>query len=1842
MKLHHAFMAVCCSFIFALQPVGALTVDTGGTADVGTYASAAIVAGRPAIAYQDGTNSDLRYVRASDASGSVWPAPVIVDSANFVGTWACLAVVNGNPAICYYDHSLQVIKYARATDPEGTAWGAPVTVNIGVSVTPTDYSMAVVNGNPAISYHGGPNDDLMYLRATDANGSAWGTPLLVDGNGNFYHPSLRIVGGNPAIAYSGTGGLWYVRASNMSGSAWSAPVNVDGSVGVDYGCSLELVNGNPAIAYHDTTNGDLRYVRAVNAIGSAWGTRVTLDSAGTVGWYPSLAIVNGNPAIGYYTLGPAFDLKYVRATDADGASSLAWGTPVTVDSSGNVGSYASLRAVNGNAAISYYDGTNGDLKFIRATEASGGTQWPADIAIEQPVNTLVPDGGSKSYGTVAIGSAADLVFTVRNPNSGSESLTGLAVTIDGADAAEFAVIAAPAPSVAGGASTSFTVRHSPIVQGLKTAALHLASSVEGSKNPYDIALTAASVPEIVVEQPTGTALADGEARSFAAGPAGSTSDRIFTIKNPGGAPLTGLGIVIDGPNATEFSVVASPAAPLEPGGSTAFTVRFTSASPGGKTAALHLASNVSGSRNPFDIILNAETGTLDPGFDPNIGSVGGIAVQPDGKILLGGSTVRLGLFLADGTREVAFAPTINGLVNGIAVQADGKIVIGGTFNTVGGVTHSRLARLNADGSLDAGFTLNASSDVSCLTLQADGKLLVGGEFTSFGAAGTRLFIARLNADGSLDAGFNPGTNGPVRSIAVQADGKILLGGNFFQVGGVSRNGVARLNSDGSLDAGWNPGVSGEVRSVSVQADGRIVVGGFFTTVGGFFPANRIARLNANGTIDFGFNPNANSSVFACVLQVDGKILVAGGFTTIGGIARNRLARLNADGTLDAAFNPSSSGTVSAVAIQADGKIFVGGGFSTINGTPRNGSARLENDPAPQFLSASGGNRVDWLRAGASPEIEQVSFELSTDGGNTFSALGTATRFPGGWEKSGLVLPASGHLRARGRTAGGLDSGSTGLVETVTAFAAEAPEIAVEQPPGTDLADGGTASFGSVARGDTGSLTFTIKNTGTANLAPLTITKDGTDAAMFTITASPVPVMPGGSTTFTVRFAPTATGVKTAALHIANNDADENPFDLTLTGLGTLSTNADLSGLTLNSGTFTPAFASGTTSYSASVVSSVNKVTFTPTVAQSTATITVNGIAVPSGNTSAPVGLSVGSNLVNIVVTAGNGVTTKTYTIAITRAVPVPGDIEGEFDPGIFTDVLSLAMQPDRKILVGSGNFLNSPLARLQADGTVESTATFNPGTNVSGTIQTLAVQANGKILVGVGGYLDNPIGRLNADGSMESAATFTPGLASNGAVFGMALQSDGKIVLGGGFLGVNGQTRNRIARLQPNGAVESAATFNPGTAADGTIYSVAVQADGKVLLGGQFLNFNGQPRTRIARLNANGTVESTATFNIGTGADSYVYCFAVQPDGKILVGGLFNSINGQPRNHIARLNSNGTLESTATFNPGTGADNPVDGIVLQADGKILLGGGFANVNGQPRKRIARLLADGTLESTATFNFGAGTGDQAGALALQADGKIVVGGNFFYADGSYRGKVARLINGPAIQNITIPDSTRVQWMRGGTAPEVEQVTFELSLNAGQTWSALGAGTRIGGGWERTGLSLPASGSIRARGRTGGGVFNAGSGLIEQIIAFAPYTPLQQWKLTHLGDPNAPDLDDPDRDGLRTLAEYGLNLPPETPGGAPLPVDRFTYTEGERLRVFLQREPAHNDVTIEVQAADSPAGPWSMLAVSTLGAPFSGPGYVSGDDPTPAPKTVEVRDTVNIADAPSRFLRVRVTH
>src|SRR5262249_52085243 len=139
-----------------------------------------------------------------------------------------------------------------------------------------------------------------------------------------------------------------------------------------------------------------------------------------------------------------------------------------------------------------------------------------------------------------------------------------------------------------------------------------------------------------------------------------------------------------------------------------------------------------------------------------------------------------------------------------------------------------------------------------------------------------------------------------------------------------------------------------------------------------------------------------------------------------------------------------------------------------------------------------------------------------------------------------------------------------------------------------------------------------------------------------------------------------------------------------------------------------------------------------------------------------------------------------------------------------------------------------------------------------------------------------------------------------------------------------------------------------------------LQADGKILAGGSFYNLGGQARNRIGRLNADGTLDTT--FN--PGADYAVYSLAVQPDGRILVAGTFYTLGGQTCYYLGRLNANRSRDSA--FNPGTlGASYYVNSVALQADGKILAGGSFTTLGGQPRHGLARFNADGTLDASFT-------------------------------------------------------------------------------------------------------------------------------------------------------------------------------------------------------------------------------------------------------------------------------------
>ena len=158
---------------------------------------------------------------------------------------------------------------------------------------------------------------------------------------------------------------------------------------------------------------------------------------------------------------------------------------------------------------------------------------------------------------------------------------------------------------------------------------------------------------------------------------------------------------------------------------------------------------------------------------------------------------------------------------------------------------------------------------------------------------------------------------------------------------------------------------------------------------------------------------------------------------------------------------------------------------------------------------------------------------------------------------------------------------------------------------------------------------------------------------------------------------------------------------------------------------------------------------------------------------------------------------------------------------------------------------------------------------------------------------------------------------------------------------------------------------------------------------------------------------------------------------------------------------------------------------------------------------------------------------------------------------------------------------------------------------------------------------------------GNLYTAAGGHVYRL-RFDTLTPFAAWKQLHLGSAAAPDNSDPERDGLGALAEYGLNFLPENNDVQPA-ASAFNYTEGRRIRLILQRDPAHNDITIEVLAtADLVAGPWTVIATSTLGSAFTGAGYFSGETAGAGVKTVEIRDIVNMTGQAKRFLKVRFTH
>ncbi len=426
-----------------------------------------------------------------------------------------------------------------------------------------------------------------------------------------------------------------------------------------------------------------------------------------------------------------------------------------------------------------------------------------------------------------------------------------------------------------------------------------------------------------------------------------------------------------------------------------------------------------------------------------------LALQADGKILIGGSFLQVGSAVRtrvarlnhDGSVDTSFSdPLVNGEVKALAVQPDGKILIGGDFDAVSTFTRHYLARLNADGSADATFAdPNLNSAVWGIALQPDGKVLIAGDFT-FTPVGTytQTYAARFTANGALDTSFAPPNICclPARTIAVQSNGDVVLGGFFSQVGGVAHFYFVQFNSSGVLNAAFLSGSAGpEAGSIVVSPDGSI----YINSIGN----DSILKYSATGAPIALSKQQAmlDSEIGSVVLQPDGKILVGGIFTTANGQGHHALARLNADATLDTGFADLNfsldathpNGYIYGIAAEADGNIIAIGNFSLADGLSRQFMARvIGNDAGSSSFTAttSGSNSIlTWTRTGGGAELGAAPvLEYSTDGVN-YTNVGTMARIANGWR---ITAPYNFdgppfYLRADGFASAGSANGSIGRI-----------------------------------------------------------------------------------------------------------------------------------------------------------------------------------------------------------------------------------------------------------------------------------------------------------------------------------------------------------------------------------------------------------------------------------------------------------------------------------------------------------------------------------------------------------------------------------------------------------------------------------------------------------------------------------------------------------------------------------------------------------------------------------------------------------------------------------------------
>ena len=699
-------------------------------------------------------------------------------------------------------------------------------------------------------------------------------------------------------------------------------------------------------------------------------------------------------------------------------------------------------------------------------------------------------------------------------------------------------------------------------------------------------------------------------------------------------------------------------------------------------------------------------------------------------------------------------------------------------------------------------------------------------------------IGTVHAQSALD-GFDPNVNGTLHALARLDNGKLLVSGDFSTIGGVFQTRLARLHPDGRRDSSFgNPVTGGSVRVIHIAPNGDMLIGGENLTVTDIGIAmGGLVRITAAGAIDLSFEPVPSGRVDAIIDDGADGFYLGGTFTSVGGQPAAFFARINTQGTsISGNLLGVNAPVHSLVRDTSSGAVFLGGEFTQLGGLPVNRIARLRSDS------------VRDTRFAADINGSVLAMSLARNGdllvGGEFTQVNGASRL--------------NFVRLTARGAINTDYPERGIDNRVRAV--------VERGDGDIVIAG---DFTRVSNKSTKRIIQFDENSSRSVII------GGMDAPVHALL-----LLDGDHLVLAGEFADAGGLVRNRVARAEGHGGVDESLDTALNGVVTTAIR-----LTRHQWVVGGDFSQfdGATRTRLALMDSEGAV-ITPLSGSTDAQL--NGV--PLAMAALPTG--------EIVIA---GEFTSAYNAGAGFVIRVNGDASqrssfANFAADANATVRALAVQSDGKILIGGdfsqvSGFSRAGIARLNANGTLDTT--FNALLNGGAVVRAIALQRDGKVVIGgtfssASGSLRNHLARVNGAGGVLDTA-FDP--SPNGRIDTLLLQPDGDILVGGEFTTLGATSRVRVARINSDGSVDSGFNASLSSAAVARVSALALQADGRVLIGGS----NGLITRRLA---TGATDPSFAVTSNGS-----ILGINLGIDGKILLNGSFTSVAGQARDGLARV-----------------------------------------------------------------------------------------------------------------------------------------------------------------------------------------------------------------------------------------------------------------------------------------------------------------------------------------------------